>query len=289
MHPNLALRRLAARLQPIATEVAAARQHFGTIRARLTKSFLVSRVVQIGSHVRGTAIRTHSDVDILAVLRRREARWGNREVSPDTFISRVSHDLKDRYTATAIRRDGQAVVVQFQGGAHAVDVVPAIFARFEAGCPVFRIPGKGAEWIETSPERHNRAFTAANARSGGKLRVLSQLVKGWRFARTPPFALSSFYTDMLLASRGIASGVKSYSECLFDFFDELVRREARGLRDPEGISGLIFATSSDAARDRLMDGADAARAHAVAAFAAEAKDDHKEAIRQWSIVFNRSV
>jgi hypothetical protein len=246
-------------------------------------------VIQIGSHVRGTAIRTHSDVDILAVLRRKEARWGSRDVSPDTFMSRVSDDLKNRYTATNIRRDGQAVVVQFQGGAHAVDVVPAIFARFDAGRPVFRIPGEGEEWIETSPERHNRAFTVANARSGGKLRVLSQLVKGWRFARTSPFALSSFYIDMLLASKDIASGVKSYSECLFDFFDELVRREARGLRDPEGISGLILATSSDAARDRLLDGAEAARARAASALAAEAEDNHKEATRQWSIVFNRNV
>jgi predicted nucleotidyltransferase len=51
-------------------EVAAARQHFGTIYARLSESFLLSHTVQIGSHARGTAIRTHSDVDILAVRRR---------------------------------------------------------------------------------------------------------------------------------------------------------------------------------------------------------------------------
>ena len=207
IHPNMALRRLARQLEPLDSEVKAAYQHFGSIRARLNKSFNVASVMRIGSHSRGTAIRTHSDIDILAVLRRKEAQWGDREVSPDSFMRRIAEDLRDRYTATSIRRDAQAVVLQFSGGEHAVDVVPAIFERFDEGCPVYRIPGDSGEWIETSPGCHKRLFEVASARSGGKLRVVSQLVKGWRFGRTPPYAASSFYTDMLLASSDIASGV----------------------------------------------------------------------------------
>jgi hypothetical protein len=210
INSTIALRRLAQRLQPLESEVEAAYRHVATIRARLHKSFTVAAVVRIGSHSRATAIRTHSDVDLLAVLGRKEARWGGRDVSPDSFMRRIAEDLRDRYTATAIRRDAQAVVLRFSGGAHAVDLVPGVFERFEAGSPVYRIPGSSGEWIETSPARHNRLFRAANARSGGKLRVVSQLVKGWRFGRSPPYAASSFYTDMLLADGDLASGVKSY-------------------------------------------------------------------------------
>jgi len=190
----------------------------------------VAAVVRIGSHSRGTAIRTYSDVDLLAVLRRKEARWGHRDVSPDRFVRRISGDLRDRYTATSIRRDGQAVVLQFSGGEHAVDLVPGIFERIDSSRAVYRIPGDANEWIETSPDRHKRLFQIASAKSGGKLRLVSQLIKGWRYGREPPFDLSSFYTDMLLASSGIASGVKSYGECLYEFFAELARREGRDFK-----------------------------------------------------------
>ncbi len=289
MHPTLALRRFAYTLQPLESEVTAAYQHTATIRARLNKSFLVASVVRIGSHSRGTAIRTHSDVDLLAVLRRREARWGDREVSPDTFIDRIADDLRDRYTTTSIRRDAQAVVLQFRGGTHAVDLTPATFSHMEQRCPVFRIPDGDGHWVETSPARHNQRFRIANLRSGGKLRTVSQLLKAWRYARTPPYAMSSFYTDMLLASSEIASGVKSYAECLRDFFSELARRESRGLQDPEGIAGVITATDSKTARDRLTEAALSARERADQALAAQEDNDFAEAHRQWSLIFNQAL
>src|SRR5215469_7111650 len=96
IHPKIALRRLAHELQPLDGEVEAAYRHFASIRARLGRSFKLVAVTRIGSHSRGTAIRVHSDVDILAVLRRKEAQWGSREVSPDTFMRRIAEDLRDR-------------------------------------------------------------------------------------------------------------------------------------------------------------------------------------------------
>jgi hypothetical protein len=202
-------------------------------------------------------------------------------------MGRISEDLRDRYTATWIRRDAQAVVLQFSGGEHAVDLMPGIFERFDERCPVYRIPGNSGEWIETSPARHNRLFQRASDKSGGKLRLVSQLIKGWRFSRAPPYALSSFYTDLLLASTDVASGVKSYGSCLYEFFAELVRREARGLRDPEGIAAVVPATSSMPTQVRLVEVAITARDRAALALDAEARGDFREATRQWGIVFNR--
>lgn len=289
IHPAVALRRLASRLQPLEAEVTAAYQHTATIRARLEKSFHVSAVLRIGSHSRGTAIRTYSDVDLLAVLRRKDARWGKHDLSADTFMRRISDDLRDRYTTTDIRRDGQAVVLQFRRGEHAVDLVPGVFQRFDRGHPVYRIPGSAGQWIETSPLRHNRYFQIANAKSGGKLRHVSQLLKAWRHSRQTPYPLSSFYTDMLLASSNTATGVKSYADCLIDFFAVVARRRGRGLQDPEGISGVIPAAGTPLACERLTEASVAAMERAERAIEAQLYGDFAEANRLWAIVFNRDL
>lgn len=289
MRPSLALRRFVQELQPIGSEVIAARRHIATIAARLEATFGLPSIKRIGSHTRGTAIATFSDVDVLAVLPRKEARWGSRLVSSDTYIRRVAADLQDRYTGTSVRRDGQAVVLNFKGGAHSVDVVPGFFRRFDRGRPVYLIPDSDGDWLETSPEQHNRFFQRADERSGGKLRRVSQLIKGWRFARVPPYALSSFYTDLLLATTDIASGAKTYSECLRDFFRELVRREVRGLQDPIGIARLVVASASEPALDRLYSAAVAARDRANEAVYAESRSDSTEARRLWGLIFRAAI
>jgi len=289
MRANEALRVFAARLQPASAELAAAQGHFATIKSRLAASFGLPRIVQIGSHARGTAIGIHSDVDILAVLPRDQARWGNGLVRADTYMRTVADDLRDRYTATSIRRDGQAVVLNFRGGEHSVDVVPGIFLRFESARPVYAIPGADGRWIATSPERHNRFFALADGRAGGKLRKVSQLVKAWRFGRDSPIPLSSFYVDMLLASTDLASGIKSYSQCLADFFSALVGRRVRGLQDPEGIAGIISASNGQSGLDRAYSAAIAALEHSEVALAAEARGNHAEARRQWGIVFREDI
>jgi CubicO group peptidase (beta-lactamase class C family) len=289
MNPNLALRNFALRLPPTDSELGAAESHFATIKSRLADSLDLARILRIGSHARGTAIGTYSDVDILAVLPRSQARWGNRWVRPETYIGRVADDLRDRYTSTGIRRDGQAVVLNFRGGQQAVDVVPGIFLGFEGARPIYFIPGSAGEWIRTSPERHNRFFKLADHRAGGKLRRVSQMIKAWRYARDPPFPISSFFTDMLLASTNIASGVKSYSQCLDEFFSELIRRKGRGLRDPEGIAGVIDAADSAPGLFRLENAALAAREHSSAALYAEARGKFEESRRQWGVVFRQRI
>src|SRR5262245_40009272 len=171
---------LATRVQPQDGELAAARRHRETTRTRLAREFDVSRIFPIGSHARGTAIRRYSDLDMLVVLRRNEAKWGGSIVSSQTLLGRVRQDLEERYATTTIRRDQQAVVLQFAQGQQSLDVVPAIFHKFEGKHPLFRIPSGDGHWIETSPEVHNRLFLAANERSGGKLRKLCQLMKWWK-------------------------------------------------------------------------------------------------------------
>ena len=74
-HPQMNMAALGHRVQPLDSELINAKRHRGTARIRLAKSFDVSRIVPIGSHARGTAIRSYSDLDMMVVLRRNEAKW----------------------------------------------------------------------------------------------------------------------------------------------------------------------------------------------------------------------
>lgn len=287
MHPRLTMHKLIGKIQPVAGERTKAMTHSLTVKSRLNKSFDLKKFTRIGSHSRGTAIKTFSDVDFMAVLSRNEAKWGGKIVNSSTVLNRLRDDLIDRYTQTTIRRDLQAVAIEFGGGQHAMDVVPAIFSRFMPKIgPVYWIPDGYDEWIETSPEIHNKFIIVANERSGSKLVKVIQLLKWWAACRTSRIPIQSFHIEMLLATANTCSGIMSYAQCLHDAFKLLAERECRGLRDPLGMSGVIYATKTDAQREEINNDVNYAFEHAKKALYAESWRDFEEANKQWNIVFN---
>ena len=287
MHPRLTMLKLIGKIQPVVGERSKAMMHSLTIKSRLNKSFDVKKFLRIGSHSRGTAIKTFSDVDFMAVLSRNEAKWGGKVVNSSTVLDRLRADLIDRYTQTTIRRDLQAVDVEFGGGQHAMDVVPAIFSRFMPKIgPVYWIPDGNDEWIETSPEIHNNFIMMANERSGSKLVRVIQLLKWWAACRASRIPIQSFHIEMLLATANICSGIMSYAQCVHDAFKLLAERECRGLRDPFCMSGVIYAAKTDAQWEEINNAVNYALEHAKKALYSESWRDFDEAHRQWSIVFN---
>jgi len=245
-------------------------------------------MVPIGSHSRGTAIAVHSSVDFLAVLPPEWATWGARRVSPLTIMRRMTENLADAF-ATEVRPDGRAVELYFKGVTFSVDVVPGFVMRDVEHYPVYLVPGEENRWIEASPERHTALFARANARCDAKLRSISQLVRTWQRAGSPSLGISGFYVDMMLATSDIAWGVKSYGQCLNDFFAELVRREMRGLLDPVGVSGVIVANSSSAGLERLYNAVKAAHELSQAALDAQGQGDNAEANGRWKALFKRAL
>ena len=289
MNPNFALRRLADRVQPDEAEMLWVRDHFATLERRVVKAFPRSRLVPIGSYRRGTAIAVHSNVDTLAVLPQEWATWGARRVSPQMIIQRLVQDLGDEHCTAGIRRDGRAVELSFRGVLHTLDVIPGFSMRRSNHHPVYSVPGADLRWVEVSPHCHDMLFSQANRRSGGKLRAISRLIKTWGVVVAPPAGISSLYIDMMLATSGIASGVKSYSDCLNEFLNVLVRREVHGLSDPAGGSGVILASSSIGARQRLGDSVKAAADQAQAALDAQTRRENASARRQWKALFKRKL
>lgn len=289
MNPNFALRRLGDRVQPDEAGMLWVRDHLSALERRVTKAFPRSRLVLIGSYSRGTAIPVHSNVDTLVVLPREWATWGARRVAPQMIIQRMAQDLGDQHCTAGIRRDGRAVALSFEGVIHTLNVLPAFSLRRSKHYPVYSVPGADLRWVDVSPQCHDALFSQANLRSGGKLRAISRLIKTWGVVVAPPGGISSLYIDMMLATSGIASGVKSYGDCLYEFFNVLARREGHGLSDPAGGSGVILASSSIGARERLCDSVKAAADQALTALDAQTRGEDASARRQWKALFKRRL
>ena len=239
---------LANRIQPMESELLAAKLHRASVKSRMEKAFALHSMRDIGSHCRGTAIRQFSDLDLMVVLRKGEVTWGGSVVSSDTIIRRVLAELRGRFVASDIRRDGLAATIAFGSTKQSLDVVPAVFSRFDKNGmrPVFLIPDGQGGWLETSPQVHDRYFAKAQEASGNKLRKVSQLIKWWKHARASSLPIRSFYADMVLSAYGTCTGAKTYGQCLYEFFNALSNGRCGALPDPCGISGNIAATDTEA-------------------------------------------
>lgn len=261
--------------------------HLAALNAHASAAFPGVRLIPIGSYSRGTAIAVHSNVDVLVVLPRAWATWGNRRVAPEMIITRMAQDLGALHDVASVSTDGRAIALSFAGVTQTVNVRPGFLAHKSRSYPTYTVPGRDREWVKVCPQRHDRLFAEANKQSNGKLAALSRLIKAWGMV-TPSRGISSLYIDMTLATSGIASGVKSYGDCLADFFKVLARREARGLLDPAGGSDVIVVASSDGGQ-RLRDSVKAAADWARVALDAEARGEVLSARRHWKSLFKRRV
>ncbi len=275
---------LICRIQPLESELLAARRHLTAIRTRLETEFEVSKCLPIGSFVRETSIRGFSDTDLLAVFRKPVFTRGDQIIRSDTALEKVRIALVERYPSSSVYKDGIAIAVSFSDGRH-VEVVPGMFDRIEQKWPVYWIPDGDGRWMLTWPGAHDAYLAHANTQSGGKLVYVAQLMKFWRECREVRIPLSSFHIEIALAYEGVCKGVKSYTTCMLEIFRSLARRECRAIRDPYKIAGNIPAVKTLAQRERALASVVDSRNHAERAVMAENRGDINEARRQWDIVF----
>jgi len=271
------------------------RSHCNSLERRLRRCFTTNKIQPIGSSSRGTSVRNVSDIDLMLVLNVNEVRWRGRWISSHTVLKNVREKLLGRYTTTEVNRDGEAIVVNFADGIYPVDIVPAVYTHSAPvklnsteveNYPVFRIPDGEGGWMLTSPFAHTKYLNLQNRRCGRKLYSVVRLLKFWCSTRNPRIPLNSFHVELLLASRGICIGAKTYGQCLYDAFADLDSRECRALQDPISISGLVKASGTDPKKVRAQDAISSSLRHAASALDAEDAGDTLEALRQWNIVFN---
>jgi hypothetical protein len=238
-----------------------------------------------GSFAQGTFNRGERDVDIFAVISRKDVTWGDNWVASTTALKNMREQLLLRYPTTPIGTDVKADVIPFSQGA-SVNVVPAVFDQMNGNRPGYFIPDGNGDWMTTSPELHNSFIKEANVKSGEKLRHVAQVLKYWRECRSPSVPLSSFYMEMILATEGICVGVKSYAVCVTETLQLLAQRECRALQDPVGIAGNIPCVKTVAQRTNALAAARHSRDHAKDACVADYSGNVEKTWRQWDIVIN---
>lgn len=176
-----AFKTLIERIQPLQSEVDARDRHRATIKQALEAQFSAfNRLEVFGSHNRGSAIRSYSDVDYLAVLGKEDIAWGSGVVASSTTLNSVKKAIEVRFPSTSVRIRGCAVIVEFTDGA--VDVVPGVWNGTAPGSghPVFAIPDGTGDWRGSSPQAHKKYLADGNASSGSHLFYTAQLLKLWR-------------------------------------------------------------------------------------------------------------
>lgn len=263
-----------------------AQQHLFAIKNRLTTVFNIRKFPATGSFGRGTSIRGGSDVDLMALISRKDFKWGDDLVTSATALQRIRRELLARYPTTPIHTDVNAVVVEFSQGA-SVDVVPAVFeGMLPNNWPLYQIPDGDGGWMPSCPEMHNKFIREADEQSRGKLRRVVQFVKHWRECRAQRVPISSFYIEMLLASEELHSVGKNYATCVMEAFQLIAQYECRALKDPLGIARYIRAVKSEAQRESALSSVRFARDQAEAACLADYAGDPNEAWKRWNTVFN---
>lgn len=287
---ELCFHHLLAKLHLTALQQQKFEQHRLAISRRLETSFNTQRIEVFGSYCRRSSIRFHPDLDLLLVLRAQDLSWGNGWKSSATVLNQVRMDLQGRFLSTALRRDGQAITISFEGGARVVDVVPAGYlGPGLLNYPTFGIPNGTGEWMDTCPQLHNRYLREADEASGGKLKNVAKMLKYWRALRTTALGLSSFHLEMLLAAEGLCNGAKTYAQCTAEALQLLKSRACRALRDPLGVAGNIPCVSSEAKRVLLYAAVSATADRAERAQDMAVRGRLGAAYLLWNSVFNGTL
>src|SRR5436190_700171 len=151
--------RLIRDIQPSEAERLVAKQRLSAVRKRLAENFNLRRPLVTGSYARGTFIRGGSDVDLFAVISKKDFSRAGALFKSGTVLATVRHDLLERYRATEVTTDVNSALLPFARGMH-IDVVPAVFKQFleniRPKSPVYLIPKGGGKWMESCPDAHNR-------------------------------------------------------------------------------------------------------------------------------------
>ncbi|WP_369190212.1 nucleotidyltransferase domain-containing protein [Streptomyces sp. R08] len=155
------------------SERAAALSRAESVRENLKDCQLVRDCIVTGSMARSTAIRTFSDVDIIAVIEDdpEMAENSNLAISAiSNFLSRTYSNIEDFDSAVHIALPNEP----------GVDVVPALLAgKNLSGHSLFKIPTERRAWIDYDPAEQNQRIEQLTQKLGDEFKHAIRLAKWW--------------------------------------------------------------------------------------------------------------
>ena len=266
-------------LTPSATETAAAARHRASIRQCITNSFGLDRFWRTGSFGNGTSIRGHSDVDYMASIPRNSLR-----ARSSASLAALRKALAERFPNTGVATSCPAVVAPFgTDSSETTEVTPADYLRTTNGFAIYHIPDCSDDWMEASPDAHNRFVRDTDQALSNKVRPLIRFMKAWKYFQNVP--ISSFYLELRVAKYASTEGCSSYSvdiPCILARLDNL---DLAQIQDPMKISGYISPCRSDSELSDAKSKVRTARSRATKARDAETNHQVKEAFDWWRMLF----
>jgi len=200
----------------VAKEIASAKQQH--LRNSLSNRINIVEDFLIGSYVKQTQIRPTTDIDIFIVLD--SSYWIDQEIqTPRKLFLLLLRNLRHTYPRTAIRKDGQAIKINFRD-MFTVDVVPA----FKSSEDSYIIPNqKTQSWISCNPKSHIDFLTDINNKMRMTLKPLIKMIKCWGVRHE--VKIKSFHLELLVASSMLNASdnqrdqiITSYPFALLNFF-----------------------------------------------------------------------
>lgn len=218
-----ALKLWAKSIEPTATQKEAASRSYGHLVDLLNKRGLGSRIVDCylsGSYRRNTALRPIGDIDIIFVID--PGQWPGAllgladKPNPSAVLKSFARALREEYPASSTFTQKRSLRLEL-GHLH-IDCVPAI-ARVDTDIVLI---GNHADetWFESSPKRHQKALSAANASNAGLLVPLVKLLKDWnRSLPEEDGRVRSFVIETLAVTLFKEVRMRSLEEGLYLFLD----------------------------------------------------------------------
>jgi hypothetical protein len=144
-----------------------------------------SHSLYVGSYGRGTAIDGFSDLDMVfelpgSLYKQYDEYVGNGQ---SALLQAVRASIAKTYSTTAIRADGQVILVPFDDGI-TIEVVPVFVNR--AGTYTFPDANGGGSWKTTNPRPEIAAIATRNSECNGNLIPLCRMMRAWKQERVVP-------------------------------------------------------------------------------------------------------
>lgn len=183
----------------------------------------------VGSVGRKTAIKNTSDFDILFQLPQEVYNQYNNYSGngQSALLQEMKNIIKERYSTTDIRGDGQVVVIEFKSNpAGVIELVPA----FEQIDGSFKYPDShnGGSWKTTNPTPEINECNNLSGKTDGHFINLCRLLRKWK--NTEGFAFKGLLIDALVSnyfeSRGSYSmSYRDYERDVVDLFGYLAEQD----------------------------------------------------------------
>jgi len=269
-----------SRITPGKYESGKASSHKSSITRRLEDYFDLNQLFYSGSANNGTSISYYSDVDFFASIPRNKLKNNS-----GTSLREIKECLQERFPNTSIYVDSPAVVLDFGSGDWGTaEVIPADYIEQKGGRNVYDIPNGSGGWTRSSPSTHTSYVTTENNRLNRRLKPLIRFLKAWKYYCNVP--ISSFYLELRATKWMEGESSIVYDIDLNSIFRKLYDCDLAAIRDPKGISGLIYPCSSDSKKSTALSKLSTATTRAQKARDAESSGYTREAFECWDKLFN---